>query len=437
MPARAQFRRHSALVPALVLAASLPIAVRAEAPAGWSGQARAGGMVYQPADLPAGRVFEVWTPAPLEVGGLQGREAFDRVQREALADTPAADTAPRCSPPEPSRNGSMSAGCELRGTDGAPLTLQVVMLPVQQGRAHWLRVMASEDPALLSRYRDGIGTLITQTVRRWHDDTPTALSSPAPKAATVPSHDEVERALHVAPGRGVKARDLDAVLFTWAQVYRVTGLQYEETIYLLLKDGSAYEGLALPPDEFDAEASRRLQPQRWTRWRRSGTQYQVQGGSHGQDWHTLQGWPAVPGGHDERLTRTFTHDWYASYGGMGGGAGHDSFTFSADGRFEEHGSSSFGTGVVQGLSGIAAGATHTHDRTGSSGTSVVSAPGVGGGSTQQHADGGAYTGRYRIDGWTIELQRDDGRVERRLFLYSNGKRDAVNIGGTGYSVHGQ
>ena len=39
-----------------------------------------------------------------------------------------------------------------------------------------------------------------------------------------------------------------------------------------------------------------------------------------------------------------------------------------------------------------------------------------------------------IDGWSIELRRDNGAVERKLCLFTGDKRDAINVGGVGYSL---
>ena len=112
-------------------------------------------------------------------------------------------------------------------------------------------------------------------------------------------------------------------------VYRVTGLQYEETVYLLFKDGSAYEDLELAPEDFDAEASRRLQPKRWVRWRKSGADWQVMSAG-GTQWRKLKAWPAVPGKPDERLKGVFSNHAYTSMGGLGGSAHVNSIEFAAD-----------------------------------------------------------------------------------------------------------
>jgi hypothetical protein len=313
------------------------------------------------------------------------------------------------------------------------------MLPPVNGQARWFRVTAAGNPALLERYKSGFGAIV-----KLQAQAPAEATEPVAAASAARPQDrraEVERAIHAGPGEGVKPEQIDTVLFSWAQVYRVTGLQYEETIYLLLKDGSAYRDLTLPPQDLNAEAAHRLQSERWVSWRKSGGKYQVRG-ARDADWRTLQAWPAVPGRHDERLAQTFSHAWYASMGGLGGSAGRDSLVFRPDGRFEQIGYSSHGTGVVQASNGFAGGSVTTRDKQGTrtsvsvsaTGTDQFDTPVVAGGSSSRRNDGAAQTGSYRIDGWSIELRRDNGAVERKLFLFTGDKRDAINVGGVGYSL---
>ncbi len=424
------------------LAAAAQAAI--DPPAGWHVRAHQGGSLFEPDSLPQGTRFELWVGPAVPAGG--GRfDAFNRVKNEGLRGIDVAGLKPQCEDATVMDRGAITQACTLQGPGKVPVSLHFMMLPPQGGQAKWFRVVASGDVAALKSQSDTLGTLIAGVTRQLMAGE--AVSTPARDKAGQERADreareaEVERAIRTQAGKGLKPQDLAGVLFSWAQVMRVGGLQYEETVYFLLKDGTAYENPEMPPEDFNADASRQLQPKRWVRWRKQGDKYEVRGADD-RDWQKLSGWMATPGRSNERLSQTFTHSSYASYGGMGGYASQKHYRFMPDGRFEQSGYTSMGTGTVQANNGFAAGSYTSTGKNGTQSVSTVSATGgtatdpavVGGGSSNRRNDGAANTGTYRIDGWTIELHRDNGVVDRKLFLFSRDKRDSVNIGGVGYSV---
>jgi hypothetical protein len=55
------------------------------------------------------------------------------------------------------------------------------------------------------------------------------------------------------------------------------------------------------------------------------------------------------------------------------------------------------------------------------------------GSNQSSNDGSANTGRYRIKGWVLDIQRDNGQVERRLLTFPNNSgREWMDMNGLPY-----
>ncbi|RYG63713.1 hypothetical protein EON80_20665, partial [bacterium] len=75
----------------------------------------------------------------------------------------------------------------------------------------------------------------------------------------------------VAPGKGVPSAKIAAVLLDT----KVNGAQADETVYLLLKDGTVYADLPVPPDELDVIRSRQKEPDKWGKWRKVGGVYKV------------------------------------------------------------------------------------------------------------------------------------------------------------------
>lgn len=417
-------------------------------PSNWSSRPYEGGTLYEPRDLPAGSAFSLWAPPPSNVGGAGHLQAFHQARRDGLRGLDVSGMSPNCEDAAVSSQGAITQNCRVSGGGKPPFNIQFFMLPVRNGQAQWYRVVAAGDPQLLERYKDDFRTVLDVAVKAPPAQAATAQAArpaekPAPRAASKAQDEReaIERAVRAEPGQGLKPNEYETILYSWQQVYRVTGLQFEQTVYLLMKDGSAYEGLELAPEDFNAKASRQLQPRHWVQWRKSGKTYQVRS-ADGKEWRSLQAWPAVPGRRDERLSKTYTNHWYQSMGGLGGSAATSSYAFMADGRFEQHGHSIHGTGVMQANNGFNASTSTTYSRKGTSTSTTVSggaldpmdSPAVAGGSHASRNNGAAHTGRYRIDGWRIEIQRDNGQVDRKLFLFTSEKRDSLMIGDTYYSL---
>lgn len=425
------------------------------APTGWQASALSGGWLYRPIDLPPGSDFTVWLPKPVALSpSLSGAQAMETLRRDGLTGLPSTSEAPSCNAPTELARQTLSQACSI-GTGARRISLQYVLLPASAagGQAHWLRVMAMGDPALLERYQPGFREVMGHLTTRWSADvasrgtaggTANAKSSSTDArsgTSTAKPDADPEKAIRTAPGKGVPTSQIDTIYFSWDQVYRGMFYMYEETIYLLLKDGTGFEELEIPPDELDLAQARRLLPSRIVQWRRSGKTYEVKG-PEDKTWRALKGQPAIPGERNQRLAQTFVNSWFSSSGLTGGSTRKTSFIFKPDGRYEIQTFATSGTGSLQANNGFVAGSVSTGSARGTESVSSVSATGgqpmdlpvVAGGSRARRDDGAKYTGRYRIDGWTLELTNDLGEVERRLFLFTDDKRDALNIGGKDYSI---
>jgi hypothetical protein len=241
----------------------------------------------------------------------------------------------------------------------------------------------------------------------------------------------VER-IRTAPNAGLTMAQIEGMYQSTELRYNPMNMLYDpdESTFLLLKDGWLYDNLRLTPHDLDVATSRRLEPQHWHRWRRAGNGIEMQEhdeyGRPDGEWKRLKA-TARPTIGNRRLSGSFRDVSSATAGIPGGGGAFSmstrSFTFRADGRFswtalnQMYGSSNVGTGP--GGSTIVAGGAMV----GPGGTSVSS---VGGGEDE---------GTYTIDGYTLQLRTNSGKVIRwSIFSWDSEKyRDYLVINGTTYS----
>ena len=416
---------------ALAAALSAPFvsALALDVPSGWTQRVHEDGLLLQPADLPPGKVMQLWVAPPMDAGRDEGLAAFARI-KDPVRGLGAAGQ-PSCQPPQMLQAGVVRQNC-VATVGGAPIETQIYMRPARNGQLEWMRIAMSQDEALLQRYGGGLKALSAKSNELWPALKALAgderrQREAAERAATLERRAAADRAIHVAPGKGVAERDIAVMLWTW---YQPSGESLVENLHLLLKDGTGYRNLDLPPDELDMAAARRFKPERVLQWRRSGGDWQIKDHDD-KDWRTISGTPATPASAGQRLDGTFTHSWYSI---LGGGSSQNRFHFQPDGSFEQTGKSVFGTGAMAAANGVAGMATSTYSRGGSTTTSSVSAVGAGaGGAQRQRRNGGDFVGRYRLDRWAMVVERESGEQERVLFAFNGEKQRAVFIKDQGYS----
>lgn len=427
-------------------------------PEGWvSRPLEGGGTYYEASGLPAGSTLKVLAPVPLQVGQSTSMQAFAQVKQRGLRGVDTRGLSGRCDDAN-ERQGRVIQSCRMEGEGRQTMNLQYVMMPLRSGKAHFLLVISTGDPRLLKKYQDGLGEVMKTEAARWMADAKSngAGLSSAPAATTKtlsPKEQEakarreeraaIARAIRTEPGKGLQDGQY-SVLFSWKQTWD-GGMQYVEVIYLLLDDGTAYVNLSLPPQDFNVSAAKKLQPDRWVQWRQKGEKYEVRA-ANASKWTELQAWPAVPAKAEERLSQTYTHSSYANYGGLGGYSSTSKFVFQPNGRFEQVGYTSTATGSLQAANGYTSGSSTATSGRGTISSSGVSAGGVTADTTpgttgvpsavtsqgRRTNDGAAHLGSYRLDRWVIELRRDNGEVDRSLFLFTTKEKRNVNIAGQAY-----
>jgi hypothetical protein len=171
---------------------------------------------------------------------------------------------------------------------------------------------------------------------------------------------------------------------------------YHWVPHVLFKDGSIYKDLNESPYDLDVKRSRESEPEKWGRWRYIGKQIHIQWNGSGktEEWSESQWQATTPAKKTDRLDGSYSSQ---ITGGNGSVAGRSisGFTFTVDGRFSTAGSTSV-------LAGI-------YSR-----------------SSQNKSLGGTYA----LDGYSIELRFDDGRVERKGFYFNT--ETWIGIGNNNY-----
>jgi hypothetical protein len=241
-----------------------------------------------------------------------------------------------------------------------------------------------------------------------------AMNLPLPVNAVVRKAVPPEQLL-AGPGEGLPANEVEGVYLKSAMRTGVGGMllmTFEP--FLLLKDGSYYDEPVHAPEAFAYRRSREREPQEWGKftWTKKDEGKLVWDASNDEEddredeitgIHKL-----IPGGKGQKLSGRLSHTSGAGNTAMGGNTSiisERAFTFTPAGRFQR-----------DGFTGGSSGGDY-----GSGGPTVVF--------SNQKA---SMQGRYEVDGYSIVLTYDSGKVERLLFAAQDQDFGFLCIGGTMY-----
>lgn len=228
----------------------------------------------------------------------------------------------------------------------------------------------------------------------------------APVAADPPRPISTAAAPRPAPGQALKAADVAGVYYwhTLPQYNGLTGgLDVRSAVYLFLKDGSVRRGFSTPLEDFDVAASRRSEPKAWGTWKaRPGGGFDVLWGPEQRtDFIRAEGSEMLKVCRPSRAGETFDQSFRRTSGTSIGLGSNRSVTmsesfldFDADGGFNR-----------------------------SSSTAAVGAN-YGGGVSRSGPGG-----RYRLNGYLLELTHPGGQVERKS--YCRVEDGFILVGGVG------
>ena len=313
------------------------------------------------------------------------------------------------------------------GQTGSRSKMQVVVATgcePELGKRRYAELIVPADEAKLPQYAEQAAGVLAQLCMPVPAQSPAAASSgttapQAPGPATINTQQKPKTGVPTA--RVLSESEIEGVLYSFRQVYTITGLQFMEYTYLLLKDGAARRDVPdAAPADFDLQADRASGSQEWGRWKRTGGKIQL---DFGDGFETPEGqMMRVPGKRGERLQGKYQKA--SSYSmGMGGAA---SWAFwglqlDRDGNFERERWG--GAGASSGSGSSATTGMTVYDEKGSTTTLSGGSAAIGTSNSTGVTDDDL-TGTYHIDGWTLELRYKNGEVTRGFF-FTDPERDNI------------
>lgn len=251
--------------------------------------------------------------------------------------------------------------------------------------------------------------------------------------------ESIAKARWSAPNQGVKSSDIEAITYHFDTYLSAYGnLKPDITVYLLLKDGTAYIDLDLPPSDFNIGVSRKLEPERWTQWQHQDDRYIFRNKKGKKVDMGIKVRPLGRQYLSANLSRLSV--WGNIF--MGSGQSREYITLMSDGRFEKS-SSSLATSGTNSLASVSvATSSDKHGErsvsSGSSDNALNPGPNIGGSAVltskkKTNRKGLDKVGRYFVEGYTINFQSDSGRVSRELFFYPYNDEDRIYIGGATFN----
>jgi len=221
----------------------------------------------------------------------------------------------------------------------------------------------------------------------------------------------VSQPIPQASGKGLSSADIRGIVLHSESSYGVGGmLIFIYKPYILLNNGSLYEHPEISPNDLNVTQSRQSEPEKWGTWKLNGKTLTIvhgsKSGATGKPNEWTGGWTwATPAKKNEKLTSTYGSISGGGNTAIGGGSivvSSKYITFNNKGQF-------------------------TYES-------------VGGGSYND-ANGGvsAYSskntaGTYLLDGYSIELRFNNGKITRQCFYFYSDDHEVFGIGNRPYTI---
>ncbi len=382
--------------------------------------------VYLPTDLQKEQIFMYVASGPYDLNGATLKGWFSRKARLMQNRLGKPLKAWVVKPDK----GNWSISNQYQDKNGTQLSVGYQGGMLGNGRAYIITMISSRDYVLIMKYGAAYEQVlndaklylavkpslskISATAAKTEKITPTN------RKTTTKKGKKISDMVRTAPGKGADLDDIELVWVTSGIDVLWGGIDVDT--HLLFEDGTAYKDCTIPPDELDVVASKRLEPHKWTRWRKHWGTYQMK--NEKKDlWYDLKGGPGVKAPKGTGLNGKFLTAGGSQYRG----AWKRRIIFHDDGRFEL---SSFS---IQGNANMGGGdtaplvtAVHSSDKHGSSGATSVIGTHVGGGTSGKRKDGSKNTGTYKVNNYTIVMEHDNGWKHTELFFIEK-RKDKKNL----------
>jgi hypothetical protein len=380
---------------------------------------------YQPNDIESGKVFTYFAMGPFDLNGSDLKNWFSNrtLQMQRSFGGPL-----RKWVLTPNKEGWSSVNAYVDKKSGLRMSVAYQGGMLDSDRAYILTLISSLDISLVKKYRSAFNTVLSDA-KQYLSGKPSIADGTAitqqveikPKKQQKTAKTEPKKTreiIRVAPGKGADINDI--ALFWIHRYWNVLKGTYSIHTHLLFEDGTAYKDCTIPPDELDVKASKKLEPKKWTTWRKQWSTYQFKDQKK-STWYDLEGVPGIKAPDNTVISG----DFFNAGGTPNSRSWMKHIIFYDDGRFEISSSAmqsntSLGGGGSTPLITSAA----SSDKHGSESATVVSGHSnsddtgsVSGGVTSQRKDGSKNRGRYEIKDYTITMMHDNGYTHTELFLY--------------------
>lgn len=227
------------------------------------------------------------------------------------------------------------------------------------------------------------------------------------------------------PGKGVPSDNVAAVLLD----SKFNGQSTDESVYLLLKDGTVYADLPVPPDELDIIRSRQKEPDKWGKWRKTAAGYTVSWA--GAPFQDLPGAQVLAAPAQVKLEGRWGTGTSSGVIGFSSSYALWGVTFTKGGRFrkDRRGGSSSSMGFGDTATHVNSGYDDNGSYVGASGPSFVMSS-----EQKKKNPNGNREGDYSINGWVLTLRYDNGDVARLPFFFLDASRKVLWFDGSSMSL---